>query len=1268
MIQNAIVVTIVAVIFSCTSIVMPVNADSHFVIDNISPFESPFGTISVNATIIGSSSSLPVYHGVFGENDSINMHIKQVVKERKNVTTRQEAPAVARRAMELYGGLPQNAVLKGASTTYSEIYNHTLNATTYKEPMFTTITYSRDINGLWIVGDESNRIILALGENGELLWLFKIWRDYTYTGDAPLIPVATALEKLQRGEILSGPMLSDEKITIDSASPGYYTKSLPNNETDLEPIWMLFGDTESGSRVGFYVYARKFANFTATPTTALTGNPLQFTDTSDASPIKWLWDFGDGTNSTDQSPVHAYNAGGNYSVTLTAWNDLGSDSVTRNEYITIYPDLKPAANFEINFTSDHQFSPLVVSCNDTSEGYLTNWSWDFGDGTNSTERNLTHIFNLIPGDIDDFYQVSLTVTDTFGRSSTTSEQVYVLMDYHANFTAEPHHGPAPLNVTFTDTSPPLNKIRFELWDFGDDGYYMWNEWNGGSPPQTVFHEYAVEGNYSVTLYIMPFYHNGGSDQTKTDIIYVVTPHPPDANFTTNTSSGKVPLAVSFTDTSAGVPTGWNWSFGDGSHSDEQNPVHSYTVPGNYTVCLQATNIDGNDSEIRPDYISVRRLSLPISSFTGTPLSGKVPLSVTFNDTSSGSPATWTWDFGDGTTSPDQNPVHTYSSAGNFTVILTATNTDGSNITTKADYISVLPLVPPVAAFTVNATTGKTPLAVSFTDTSSGSPSGWNWTFGDGATSTEQNPVHVYTTTGQFTVTLQVTNPDGSNMVTREQFISGSIPALPVAQFIANRTTGNTPLTVGFTDQSTGSPAIWHWTFGDGSVSAEQNPSHTYTAAGIYTVSLKATNADGSNTVTKTGYITVSAIPPPTASFTGKPTSGKAPLAVTFNETSSGTPTTWSWDFGDGSTATLRNPIHTYTAAGKYTVLLTVTNAGGSNMSTRKDYITVSGSVCPPVASFSATPSSGKVPLTVAFTDSSSGSPTSWNWVFGDGANATGKNPAHIYTIPGKYTVSLTVTNAGGSNTKTRTEYITVKAISPPAANFVANPTTGKAPLAVTLNDTSTGSPTGWYWNFGDGTFATEQHPVHRYSAAGRYSVALTASNAGGNTTKTRSQYITVSAPTPTPTPTPTCTQNQCEPHTVPQVTGAIENGKIRLNWNVISNPCLQGYKVVISKSNPYPKYPDDGYMFWITNRNTNTSVIDSTMHYNGGDFGGYLQPGQAYYFSITAVYSDSKVPGNVIQITYPGSARTMAALPSISPELTLTPMETEVQKANETSG
>lgn len=180
---------------------------------------------------------------------------------------------------------------------------------------------------------------------------------------------------------------------------------------------------------------------------------------------------------------------------------------------------------------------------------------------------------------------------------------------------------------------------------------------------------------------------------------------------------------------------------------------------------------------------------------------------------------------------------------------------------------------------------------------------------------------------------------------------------PVADFSGTPTSGCANLTVTFTDASTNDPTSWSWDFGDGGTSTSQNPSHTYTAAGTYTVELTATNAYGSDSETKTNYITVNT--GPTAAFSGSPTSGEAPLTVTFTDASTDA-TSWSWDFGDGGTSTSENPSHTYTAAGTYTVALTATNACGSDTYTRTDYITVTCTA--PTAAFSGSPTSGEVPL------------------------------------------------------------------------------------------------------------------------------------------------------------------------------------------------------------------------------------------------------------------------------------------------------------------
>jgi hypothetical protein len=295
------------------------------------------GTIRFNATLHNNFSTLPVYRGVLGENGSIDLKVKSIGDIRHNLIREEDAPDVARRILEPYGGIPPGAELNGASTDYSTTYNLTLNKVISKEPMFTSISYSqKKINGLWINGD-SNRILLTLGDNGEHLWLSKIWRNYTYAGNVPVIPLDAAMEKLDLYEFLDSDWHPEAgEITIDHISQEYYARKLPNNDTLLEPVWRFEGGNAiTDARLGFNVYARQFADFTATPTTAGINEEITFRDISDASPTKWSWNFGDGARSTLQKPKHAYNKPGNYTVILTVWNDLGSDMLTKKDYIII---------------------------------------------------------------------------------------------------------------------------------------------------------------------------------------------------------------------------------------------------------------------------------------------------------------------------------------------------------------------------------------------------------------------------------------------------------------------------------------------------------------------------------------------------------------------------------------------------------------------------------------------------------------------------------------------------------------------------------------------------------------------------------------------------------------------------------------------------------------------------------------------------------------------------------------------------------------------
>jgi uncharacterized repeat protein (TIGR01451 family) len=274
---------------------------------------------------------------------------------------------------------------------------------------------------------------------------------------------------------------------------------------------------------------------------------------------------------------------------------------------------------------------------------------------------------------------------------------------------------------------------------------------------------------------------------------------------------------------------------------------------------------------------------------------------------------------------------------------------------------------------------------------------------------------INTSNNTVTSTINV----GSQPFDLGQFIVSSsvpVPVLPAADFSTNVTNGHAPLSVQFTDLSENA-AVLNWDFGDGANSTEQNPAHTYSAAGIYTVNLTATNANGTNSTT--GTITVSEEPVlvlPVANFSTNVSSGYVPLDVQFND-SSDNATEWYWDFGDGANSTEQNPMHTYSTVGSYNVVLTVTNANGTNVSDSQPVTAIEPLM--PIANFSSNVTSGYAPLNVQFNDSSENA-TSLYWDFGDGANSTEQNLMHIFFAPGNFTVNLTASNANGTSSSLAT--------------------------------------------------------------------------------------------------------------------------------------------------------------------------------------------------------------------------------------------------------
>jgi PKD repeat protein len=375
-----------------------------------------------------------------------------------------------------------------------------------------------------------------------------------------------------------------------------------------------------------------------------------------------------------------------------------------------------------------------------------------------------------------------------------------------------------------------------------------------------------------------------------------------------------------------------------------------------------------------------------------------------------------------TTITATTPAH---AAGTVNVVIT--NGDGQTDTgTNAfTYIAPAPTFGSIAP-TSGPTTGGTPVTITGTNFVSGGSFGVTIGGAAAASVVRVDATHITAVTPAGTAgarNVVITNNDGQTDTGIGAFTYAAAPVAPIAAFTnATPRFGPAPLTVSFTDQSTGSITSHSWNFGDGVTSTAPSPSHQYTAVGTYYVNLTVTGPGGSDFENKSNYIEVGE-PAPVAGFSATPTSGPKPLNVQFSDESTGVINTYTWDFGDGGTSNAQNPSHSYTTIGFYTVNLIVIGPGGSDLESKTDYITVGDS--PPVAAFSGTPTSGPKPVNVQFTDASTGNITTFAWNFGDGGTSNAQNPFHLYTDVGNYTVILTVTGPGGASTKTEPNYIRI---------------------------------------------------------------------------------------------------------------------------------------------------------------------------------------------------------------------------------------------------
>ncbi|MGB9724124.1 MAG: PKD domain-containing protein [Chloroflexia bacterium] len=393
----------------------------------------------------------------------------------------------------------------------------------------------------------------------------------------------------------------------------------------------------------------------------------------------------------------------------------------------------------------------------------------------------------------------------------------------------------------------------------------------------------------------------------------------DAHFSAAPVPQCVFQPVQFDNESRGVPPlSFLWAFGDGTTSTETNPFHTYTAAGRYTAVLTATAPCGLDRMTATVVIS----STPTADFSFGTLPVCAGRTTQFTNTTVGSATlSFLWDFDDGSSSTLEHPTHTYALPGTYDVVLIAMN--GCGVDTQVHPVQAHGS-PHSPDFTVQPDPPLQSRPATFTGSAESTlPVSYTWSFGDGSGGSGSPITHVYTTTGMYTVTLTATNACGMAKTTG----TVSVMALPVAGFESN-----SPICLGepavFTNTSDpGFPPArdFFWDFGDGITSTVENPTHTYAASGLYTVTFRPCNAVGCDEAEDTFQV----LPLPAAAFTYT----TAGLVVTFTNASQNAGA-FLWDFGDGITSTIESPTHAYASEGAYTVTLTATGSCGRDTAVR----------------------------------------------------------------------------------------------------------------------------------------------------------------------------------------------------------------------------------------------------------------------------------------------------------------------------------------------
>jgi len=677
-----------------------------------------------------------------------------------------------------------------------------------------------------------------------------------------------------------------------------------------------------------------------------------------------------------------------------------------------------AAQVTANFTADDTAgcAPMVVHFTNTSSG-ATGYSWDLGNGTTTALTDVSGSY-LTAG----VYTITLVAHNgTLSSTKTMNIHVYALptVRFSAGDTAICPGG--SVSYTSTTISGSWGGLSY-TWNFGD-GYT--------STATSPSHTYLYSGNYNATLFAT----NGkGCVNSLSKDPYITVYTPAIIGFSAaSVTYCKPPAAVAFSNSTIGVsPFTWLWNFGDGHTSALAAPTHSYAASGTYDVSLKVTDGHGcPDSVLFPSYITVGNTA---TSFT-YPATGCINIPDTFTNTSTAHISSQ-WDFGDGGTSIDEAPVHTYTATGTYPVrliVYTGICYDTairsiviSHPTGSLSFSPHNPCLHPTITFTATVPSGCT---VAWTSMNHGA-------IGSGASLSYLYPYRVFMgdTVGEIdSITMIVTNSFGCKDTLG---VIDTINALEVGAWTQHN--GCAPLTAGFSltalssvyDPFAGPPwwvfgydPYWYypilynypypissyvWNFGDGSpTSTSPTPTHIYSVVGgVYTTSCSIVSANGcSASLVNTSNLVKVGAPPPTPSFTRTPSTICAGQPMHFTSSASGTYTGYAWDFGDGNADTAANPVHIYTVPGIYHVDFATQYNGCESI-----HYHLLDTVYAPGAAINYSFDCANR-RDIFFSDASAADDTHL-WQFGDGTTSTASSLAHVYPTRGNYVVTLTTYNAG----------------------------------------------------------------------------------------------------------------------------------------------------------------------------------------------------------------------------------------------------------------